>query len=67
MENLDLTCANYCIEKKEKMAAVKRATEYRKSIKTKKAFLIKESLLTLATIVIFNATFVYVLFDAFLA
>lgn len=66
MKNLDLTCANYCIEKKEKIAAVKRAKEYSKSIRVRKVFLIKETLLTLATVVMFNATFAYVLIDAFL-
>lgn len=66
MKNLDLTCANYCIEKKEKIAAVKRAKEYSKSIRIRKASLVKESLLTLATVVMVNATFVYVLIDAFL-
>ena len=64
MKTLDLTYANYCIEKKAIEKRNNKATTYSASIKEKRKQSIKDCLLMLATIICVNATVLYCLIDA---
>ena len=66
MKVLDLTYANYCIEKTDITKRNKHARAYSNSIMSNKISKAKEFLLMLATIVWVNTTILYALADKLL-
>lgn len=66
MKTLDLTYANYCIEKTDIAKRNNKAKEYSNSIMTNKLSKVKDFLLMLATIVCVNTTIFYAFVDVFL-
>lgn len=66
MEALDLTYANYCIEKNDITKRNKQAKAYSNSIMSNKISKVKDLLLMLATIVCVNITILYALADKLL-